>query len=189
METFIKILFDFFRSWGDVFPRPAYDVHPKDLLMNQDIPIPISNVVPVDSPKSDPRAAIVAAVMNGLGKDATPKDEVPDDVACVASVAAILAPTDHALPGSPTFTPVLLQIVRAQTTKWRATLTPSSGCLIISPSVSETNHGHCGIFLSSRRIASNNSATGIWEDNYSFENWVNYFKTKKGLHIYIFEPI
>ena len=182
---------DFLRELAHgTFPRPAYDSDPAEHPMNQPNPEPVAEAVPPKpiEPKKTPEQIVVEAARSALNRDVTPGDEVPDGVACVAQLVAVLSKTENALPKSLTYTPYLLDVLKSHK-KWKATLTPKAGCIIISPTVGETNKGHCGIFLTETRIASNDSQSGLWRDNYSFDSWVRYFKTGKSMHVYIFEPV
>ncbi len=159
---------------GTLFSRPE-DV--KQNSMNQE-PTPI---------KQTPADEIVAVATSFLGKNPAPNDGVPNEVACVDHLCKILDMTSHGLHMKLTFTPYLFNALRISPL-WRAVLTPSPGCIIVSPTTPFAE-GHCGIFLTNNRIASNNSDTGLWQDNYSINAWINSFRLLKGLKVFIFEPI
>jgi hypothetical protein len=71
--------------------------------------------------------------------------------------------------------------------RFAPTLDPTPGAVIISPRTA-TKNGHTGIFLTTDRIASNDSLTGKFNDNYSFAGWATSFLKNRGLHVYIFKP-
>jgi hypothetical protein len=121
-----------------------------------------------------------------FGQDPTPADRVPDEVACVNSLVAIAGNLFPELAGL-TYTPTLFNALK-KSSNFRATLKPGEGCIVISPTQGNIR-GHCGIFVSDTEIASNSSMDGLWNKNYTFTSWVNYFKMKRGLHVYLFEVI
>ncbi len=165
-------------------PDPETD--PRTLPMNLP-PEPIQPPIEI-KPQPTPREIVLNAAKAALGKDMD--NSVSNEVACVASVVSVLSKTPYAFHMKLTYTPFLFNVLKASP-QWRVTLTPSAGCLIVSPTKDAAHEGHCGIFVSDTRIASNNSYgvnAGKWTDNYSFPNWVSSFRGL-GLHVYIFEPI
>ncbi len=160
---------------SQIFNRPNVDIPPAELPMNQ----------PIEE-KPAPADLIAKAAIDALGKDLTPDDEIPDEVACVAQIVKVLEPTPYHLKGSLAFTPDLVTYLRNDK-RWKATLTPKAGRIVVSPTVGDIK-GHCGIFITDTRIASNDSRNGKWQDNYSWESWITYFKGKH-LRIFIFEPV
>jgi len=126
------------------------------------------------------------AATAALDTEPTPLDQVQDAVACVASLVAVTRPV---LQLDPTlaYTPHLLDALKADK-RFVSTKIPKRGCIIVSPTVGQVR-GHCGIFLDANTIASNDSRSGLWKDNYTFKKWADYFKHKKGLRIFVFEPV
>ncbi len=139
--------------------------------------------VPIEEPSK--RELLALEAKKWLGKDVTPQDNVPDGVACVEVLVKVAEPIYPELKGL-TYTPVLHSVLK-MSPKFKATLTPSRGSIIVSPTEGD-NVGHCGIFLSDTEIASNSSKTGRFEKNYTFDSWIHYFRLNKGLHAYIYEP-
>jgi hypothetical protein len=60
------------------------------------------------------------------------------------------------------------------------------GTVIISPTVSDANHGHVGIMGEAGRIYSNSSADAKWEQNFNLEGWKAYYRGRKGLGVYFY---
>ncbi|MBT3786133.1 hypothetical protein HOF92_14260 [bacterium] len=81
---------------------------------------------------------------------------------------------------------------QAEIRKGRAVQVPLSeakpGDIIISPTVwsPKRNTGHVGIVGEGRRIFSNSSSKAKWQDNFSYDSWTQYYKTKKGLSINVY---
>ena len=123
-----------------------------------------------------------------LGKDASPKDLATDEFGCAETISNII----HEV--FPDFPPEILSTSDLnnefkKSLRFRQTLTPSEGAIIISPRT-EKMYGHVGIFLSGSGIASNNSKTGLFDMNYNFETWARTFGAKgRGLKIYIYKVI
>lgn len=114
------------------------------------------------------------------------KDFVDDVVACSESVSLVIK---ELFPDFPiiSYTPNLHDFL-LKDKRFRQTLTPSKNCIVLSPT-EEANIGHVGIFVSDKTIASNDSRTGLFEENYTWESWLRGFKIKKGLHTYLFEVV
>lgn len=150
-----------------IAPAPNYDQNVHTLPMNQDI-----------------NSEIIKVAQDSLGKKMN--QLVPDEVGCVASLMTVLnlaLPVDTHL----TYTPTLHTYLKSDPA-FKGTLTPSAGCIVVAVTEGE-NRGHCGIFLTDTRIASNNSETGVWEDNYSWQNWIAHFRDKQHLHSYLFQAV
>lgn len=147
----------------------------------------------IESPKTVPvltlREKIYNEARNWLGKDASPSDKAPEELACAESVCSILQKAGVDIP---------LLISTIELKKWltksklfKATTESKPGNIIISPT-GEGNgaipHGHTGIF-SDKWIMSNDSKVGMWLENYTIDGWVKKFRTQGGYPIYYFEAI
>lgn len=124
-----------------------------------------------------------------LGKEPTPDDAVPDDVACVSSLSHVIAgviPFPH-LVG----TPALFTYLQ-KSPQWKATLDLTPGNVVVSVTGTGNGkipNGHCGILLENERIASNSSPSGLWENNFSVTSWVKRYRTTGGMQVFIFEAV
>lgn len=147
-------------------------------------------IVPPPTPPAPTAAQRLAdAATAAIGKDVTPDDKIPDEVACVASLVSVI-PKDFGLDANLTYTPALLSALKANP-KFKAVLDPQVGTVVVTPTVG-TNTGHCGIYVEPNAIASNNSfgpKKGLWTVNYNRLSWRQYFVTKKGLKTFLFHPI
>lgn len=66
------------------------------------------------------------------------------------------------------------------------------GDIIISPTghgSGELKNGHVGIISDNWKIMSNNSYNGKWEENYTWDSWVERYRKKGGFPIYLFRVI
>lgn len=148
-------------------------------------PMPEPTPVPIETPST----VVVRQAEAWLGRDASPNDEASDELGCADSVTSILRTIYKDFPH--TVSTIELFVDLKSSRYFKATLTPSAGCVVVSPRIG-AQPGHCGIFISSLHIASNNSwgaNKGLWTQNYTFDEWVEYFKLEKGLHVYLFEPL
>lgn len=145
---------------------------------------PVAIVLPVLD--TTPAERMAEEAIKWLGKEPTPTDKIPDEVACVSSLVVVAQPV-YPFDLKLSYTPTLFNVLKGNK-YFKATLTPKKGCIIISPTIGE-NRGHTGIFIDDTHIASNSSKTGLWTDSHDFNQWVDYYKVKKGLRVYLFEPI
>lgn len=66
------------------------------------------------------------------------------------------------------------------------------GDIIISPTgygSGELKNGHVGIISDDWKIMSNNSYNGLWEENYTWDSWVDRYRKKGGFPVYLFQII
>ena len=124
--------------------------------------------------------------LDALDTDVTPKDEVPDDVACAEVESTLLKKVFPDFPILPSTTDLDFKLFTDK--RFERITEPEIGCIIISPR-NATNYGHVGTFITSERIASNNSFgpnKGKYTGNYTYEAWIQEFKVKRGLRIYLY---
>lgn len=124
-----------------------------------------------------------------LWTDVTPKDEVPDNVACAAGVNAVhrTAFGDEIGGGASTY---WLYDALTKRRDFERVDAPQRGDVIISPSgygnAKLVSNGHVGIVGDGDSIMSNTSADGLWKSNYTLETWRAYYGTKGKYPIYYF---
>lgn len=154
-----------------------------DLELVKILPQPIPQPIPVLSN----REKLHELALSSIGTDASPDDHAPDEFGCSESLSAIIQALHH------DFSSEILSTAQLANTldddkRFRRTVIPKRGCIIVSPRTSEIN-GHCGIWTEGERIISNDSKTGLMKNNYSFASWVKTFKEGRGLRILIWEPL
>lgn len=142
----------------------------------------------VETPIVTKADLFVQALKNSIGHDLSPKNLAPQELSCAEGMSNILNSIFPDFPKDVTYTPDLFKKLKAYPQYFKPTLTPSKGCVIISPTVKDT-HGHVGGMISATEIVSNSSKTGTIESNYTFDQWVNKYKIENGLRVYIFEII
>lgn len=150
-------------------------------------PLPEPQKPPVVAKSS--REKLYEAALSFIGKEASPKDIAPDELACAESFCNVVRKVYPDFPMI-TYTPTLLAHLKKDK-RFKATLEAKPGVVIISPTASSTRVGHVGIFLDGK-IASNTSAgpdKGKWTANFTLKTWISRYRTKFGLGIYYFEPV
>lgn len=120
---------------------------------------------------------------DALDTDPSTPDGVKDEVACAETLSILLK---KLYPDFPIIVSTKDLDFKLFTDKRFERITePETGAIVISPRTA-TTFGHCGVFLNPERIASNTSSDGIFRGNYTWASWVEEFKVKRGLHIYLY---
>ncbi len=127
---------------------------------------------------------LIKYALEALDTDASPEDIAPDILGCAESVSNIIK---KVLPDFPILTSTKDLDMKMFTDKrFKRCEIPNRGRIIVSPRT-RAKTGHTGIWITNETIASSDSRTGKWQGNYSYNSWIEAFKYKKGLHIYIYE--
>lgn len=149
---------------------------------------------PIKEPKEEPIQVppqeVLALVAEGfLEREASPEDNAPDELACVESLTNILRFVYSDFPQE--ISTIILKKRLDNSPHFKPTLALDRGNIILS--VTGTGNGtivgHCGILRGNSRIMSNTSKNGLWQDNYSVNAWVNRFRIRGGMKIYVYEPV
>lgn len=124
------------------------------------------------------------ACLDGLDSDVSPDDLAKDEVGCAESISNLIKKV------FPDF-PIVLSTKDLDTKlfmdkRFKRAEIPNKGRIIISPRT-PTKFGHVGVFITNERIASNDSRTGKFMGNYDWNSWINEFKYKRGLKIYLYD--
>lgn len=128
---------------------------------------------------------LVEIAKQSLGKDISPRNLAPQELSCAEGVSELIKKIHPDFPILVSTKELADQLKKD--TRFEATLTPSVGCIVISPRT-QTKNGHTGIFTKEDTIASNSSKNGKFEENYTWNSWIKAFRDKKGLRIYLYEP-
>lgn len=131
------------------------------------------------------------AAKDAIGKDVSPRDFAPDDLACVESYCEVYRSAFGIYPGGKA-TPFLNTIALLN---WMSTSPlfvktdyPEPGTTIIVVTEfrgGKTIHGHVGI-MGDQSIMSNDSRYGLWLSNYTLPVWNDFFGRRLKLQIYYF---
>lgn len=122
--------------------------------------------------------------LEALDTDVSPDDLVNDEFGCAESLSTLIK---RICPDFPViFSTKDLDWKLFIDKRFKRVDVPERGCVVISPRTNSV-YGHCGVFITNERIASNNSKNGLFQGNYSWDDWIKEFKTKRGLRIYIYK--
>lgn len=123
-----------------------------------------------------------------LGKDASPRDLVNDSVGCAETVSSLINSID------PTFNVITGTWTLWDMFKLRGDFAlvnpPEKGCIVLSVTGlgnGKVPNGHAGIVGEDGIIMSNDSRTGKFLENYTIDEWVDYFQKKGGYPVFYFK--
>lgn len=138
------------------------------------------------------RELIYKTAISFFGKDASPNDLAPDELGCADSVCAILFKSLKE-PGVK-YTVSTAQLYRelSYSYNWMMVQIPKRGDVIISPTGwgnGGLSNGHTGIMVSENEIASNNSNTGKFEQNYTIQTWKDRYVKLGGFPVFYFRKL
>jgi hypothetical protein len=121
-----------------------------------------------------------------MGKDASPSDLAPDELGCAETVTNLLK---KVYPETPilTGTWTLWDYLRNPKNGYVEVREPSPETIIICATVpGKPFPGHVGIFQSDMLIASNDSRTGTFIKNFTYQTWMERYMTKGGYKVYLY---
>ena len=145
----------------------------------------------LSKPDGSNRSRLYIAAISSLGTDASPNDIAPDELGCAESVNAIHKKVFGYEVGGGVSTSQLYKALVSHP-KFIAVDTPLEGDVIISPTGygnGKLSNGHTGIVGKAGVIMSNDSATGLFKENYSLETWRSYYSSRGGYPVRFFRRI
>lgn len=143
--------------------------------------------------ESPAKKLFITAVCS-LGTDASPNDEAPDEYGCANTVDCIHKKALGSYVG-PTLTLSTNQMYKSlkSSNKWQIEAIPAPGDIVISPTGYGTNpqmpNGHVGYISTDNKIMSNNSYTGLFEENYTLDTWRERYVVKGGYPMLFFRRL
>ncbi len=174
---------------------PDTDIKPEDRPMNQEPPKP--DVVPPIQPPSN-RQKLYDVAYAAVGTDVTPRDSVPDELACASCVSRLI---QKALPEmnfpAVDSTRGLFDYM-SKSPSFRGVQVASRGTIIIAVTGTGNGnipHGHCGIVGKNLSpdgtlyVMSNDSASGFWRPNFTIQKFKNYFRDRGGYPLHFFDLV
>lgn len=127
---------------------------------------------------------------DNIGRDVTPLDNTPDEVACAEVVTTILRAVYPEVPK---------EVSTIRLDKWLSSsktfvriLDPEPGAIIISPTASPDRVGHVGFCMADGTIASNTSYgvnKGKFIKNYTPQTWKERYQKKLGLEVHLYKHV
>lgn len=125
---------------------------------------------------------IYKVALSLLGTDASPADAAPDELGCAETVSDILFEAGCIIPI--TVSTAQLDHFLKTSKDWQPVADPGPGDVLVSPTgqggEGGISHGHTGIVMLSGKIASNDSATGNFLENYTLTSWKNRYANRGG---------
>lgn len=138
-----------------------------DLLPKKPVPI-----VP-PTPPVVAKLSLSDVAKSYIGKDASPLNKAPQNLACVEGACTVI---QQIIPDFPSLlSTIKLDEALKKHPRCKATLTPEKDCVLVAITKGKET-GHAGFLIENYRVISNDSTTGKMADNYSFINWVSYFR-------------
>lgn len=156
----------------------------KTMPENTPVPQPVNQKISLS-----PRESLYIEAKKWLGKDITPQDKIPDEVACAENLCVLIQKLDPDFPIIPNTLDLLKEFKR--NTKYKPTLNVEAGNIIINATSTGNNkiRGHTGVILDGGLVASNNSVNGLWSDHWNLVEWNSYYRRFGGMPTHIFEYI
>jgi hypothetical protein len=141
------------------------------------------------------RLKLYEAAVKALGTDASPNDVAPDELGCAETVNELVKNTFgeyiNARYGI-TSTYWLYKALK-ENILFKEVFIPSPGDVVISPTGYGKNpaipNGHTGIVMLGGKIASNDSRTGKFEENYTIDTWSQRYVRNGGYFMKFFRRI
>lgn len=116
---------------------------------------------------------IVATAISYLGKDVSPNDTAPDEFGCAETITDLLSYAGCDIPEI--LSTITLNHFFIINTAWEKVNIPQAGDIIIcvtgTGGRNGVTNGHVGVLLNDHQIASNDSATGRFIQNYTLDTW------------------
>lgn len=169
--------------------KPTFDVPTTMFPMPPETPkTTSSDAVPLTAAEH-----LYEIAKDSIGQDMSPRDVAPDSLGCAESLNGVYFKAFGQLIAGGfglTSTNALWKSLMTDM-RFKEIDVPQLGCIVINPTGTSTKgaaHGHCGIW-GKFDVMSNDSNSGLWQDNYSQQAWHNVFEKKLGFVSYYFLPV
>jgi len=134
-------------------------------------------------PEITSREKLYEASKSFLGKNARPLNLAPQGLGCAEALCTVVSSVDPTFPQNEVST-IKLDAILFE--RFKETKIPKPGVVIISPA--RSTPGHVGILGEGNVIYSNNSKTGLWDDHWDLDKWIDYYVAKNKLDLRMYEP-
>lgn len=184
----IRVLFE--PGAQNIDPEPY---NPKPAPQPEPVVVPPVPVEPPKPPKTAARTLYEYALAQ-IGKDASPADVAPDEYGCAETVCNIIHECfgDFPLEGGVIISTADLYKKLKKHPKFTQIAEFGPGDVLVSPTGYGNGglaNGHTGIVGENNVIMSNDSATGLFKENYTIESWVARYRKIGGFPLYFFRRI
>lgn len=132
------------------------------------------------------------AALESLNVDISPLDRAKDVVGCAESASEVIR---KVVPDFPVILGTYTMWQRFENDpRFKRVTIPMPGTIIISPTGTSKKNpasfpGHVGIFLAGDKIASNTSANGKFEQNYTLGSWKKRWELSGGYPVYYYSLV
>jgi len=126
-----------------------------------------------------------------IGTDASPNDEAPDELGCAETVNAIHKKCFGDYIGGDVSTYRLFQSIKERKDFTLVDM-PEAGDIIISPTGygnGVVKNGHAGFVMKDGKIASNDSGSGLFKENYTLATWNKRYAQLGGYPVYFYRKM
>lgn len=136
------------------------------------------------------KPTLLSITKSHLMEDITPKDEIPDEVACSQVLTTLMKELDS-------YTPIIggtwtLMEWLNKSPRWKKVEQPEPGDIVLSPTGYGKGTGHCGVVMENDLIASNNSFginRGKLTENYTMTTWQKKYGIDQGMPILFYRHV
>jgi len=135
--------------------------------------------------KTKPNVGLYNCAKSQIGKDIAPTYNI---LACMEAVNTVIEEFTGKPIGGGAST-YLGYLALKKDKRFIQVRTPMKGDLIISPSGFGQGHGHIGIVSEDKKIMSNNSKTGLWDEHFNLSRWEWKYKIVGKFPIYYYRLI
>ena len=145
----------------------------------------------LSKPDGSNRSRLYIAAVSSLGTDASPNDIAPDELGCAETVNAVHRKAFGYEIGGGISTNLVYKALISHP-KFIGVDKPLEGDVIISPTGygnGKLSNGHTGIMGKDGVIMSNDSATGLFKENYTLQTWRGYYEARGGYPVKFFRRI
>lgn len=153
----------------------------------------IKTEIPVFIKEETPQQKLYRIACSYLGQDVSPLDDkVSDEYACAETVSKIVQKAFGDFSSDAILSTTLLFYKLKNHQSFKQVLEFEAGNIIISPTGYGNGHlanGHTGICGMNGKIMSNNSATGIFKENYTIDSWIKRYRVMGGFPIFVFKRV
>jgi hypothetical protein len=151
------------------------------------------DTIPESEAQTETGQQLYAKSKSLLGKELTPKDEVPDTVACVANFQAVYFKTtgSYAGQGAALYNTRALKNWLTTDKRFERVENPLPGDICVyatGEGNGNLSNGHVFI-VGKRDWMSNNSFTGLWSADYTREEAKSYYEKRGGFKPWFFRPV
>lgn len=147
-------------------------------------------------PTMTPAERLYQSAKNALGTHRTLNEAVPPELGCAEALSSIIKDAGvQGIPAQGFAGTIAVSAWIKGNPQFEKIDAPEAGAVIISTSEGAT-HGHCGViaqydlqYNKDWGVISNDSSTGTVREQWSYQNWLKYYRTTLGLGVDIYRRV